>query len=81
VPLNYETEPLMHHPVADSFCGPTDSMLLPIESLDLAYEAEVAMVVDAVTMGTAAADASPHITEEAWLAAQARCHRSRPGRR
>jgi fumarylacetoacetate (FAA) hydrolase len=61
MPPNYQTEPLMYQAVSDAFCGPTEPMLLPSESLDIDYEAEVAVVVDDVPMGTAAAAASRHI--------------------
>ena len=61
MPANYKTEPLMYQGLSDAFCGPTEPMLFPTDSLDADYEAEVAIVVDDVPMGTPVAEAGGHI--------------------
>lgn len=61
MPSNYKTEPLMYQGLSDRFCGPTEPMLFPTDTLDADYEAEVAVVVDDVPMGTTAADARTHV--------------------
>jgi len=61
MPSNYLTEPLMYQGLSDGFCGPTEPMLLPSEAYDADYEAEVAIVVDDVPMGTSAAGAGGHV--------------------
>lgn len=61
MPPNYKTDPLMYQGLSDRFDGPRDPMRLPDESLGLDYEAEVAVVVDDVPMGTSADEAAPHI--------------------
>lgn len=61
MPANYKTEPLMYQGLSDGFCGPTEPMLLPTDTHDADYEAEVAIVVDDVPMGTSAAQAGAHI--------------------
>ena len=61
MPPNYKTEPLMYQGLSDRFIGPRQPMLIPDESLGLDYEAELAVVVDDVPMGTPASQASQHI--------------------
>lgn len=61
MPANYLTEPLMYQGLSDAFCGPTEPMVFPTEALDADYEAEVAIVVDDVPMGTSVAEAGGHI--------------------
>jgi fumarylacetoacetate (FAA) hydrolase len=61
MPPNYKTEPLMYQGLSDAFCGPHDSLLLPDESLELDYEAEIAIVTDEVPMGTTVEQASSYI--------------------
>jgi len=61
MPPNYETEPLMYQALSDSFRGPLDDMPLPSEDLEIDYEAEVAVVVDEVPMGTPADRAGNYI--------------------
>lgn len=61
MPANFKTEPLMYQGLSDAFCGPTEPMVFPTETLDADYEAEVAIVVDDVPMGTPVADAGSHI--------------------
>lgn len=61
MPPNYKTEPLMYQGGSDAFIGPTETMRLPSEAFDIDYEAEVAVVVDDVPMGTTADQAGHHI--------------------
>ena len=61
MPPNYKTDPLMYQGLSDRFDGPRDPMRLTDESLELDYEAEVAVVVDDVPMGVSAAEAGSHI--------------------
>jgi fumarylacetoacetate (FAA) hydrolase len=61
MPPNYKTEPLMYQGLSDKFCGPTEAMTFPDATLEPDYEAEVAIVVDDVPMGTKKADAGKHI--------------------
>lgn len=61
MPPNYKTEPLMYQGLSDRFIGPREPMLIPDESLGLDYEAELAVVVDDVPMGTPASEAGKHI--------------------
>ena len=61
MPPNYKTEPLMYQGLSDRFIGPREPMLIPDESLGLDYEAELAVVLDDVPMGTPASEAGRHI--------------------
>ena len=61
MPPNFETEPLMYQAVSDGFIGPVDDMPMPTDELGVDMEAEVAVVVDDVPMGTSAAQAGSHI--------------------
>lgn len=61
MPPNYKTEPLMYQGLSDRFIGPREPMLVGDESLGLDYEAELAVVVDDVPMGTPASEAAKHI--------------------
>jgi fumarylacetoacetate (FAA) hydrolase len=61
MPPNFETEPLMYQAVSDGFIGPVDDMLLPTDELGIDMEAEVAVVVDDVPMGTTPDQASKHV--------------------
>jgi len=61
MPPNYQTEPLMYQALSDRFIGPREPMAIPDESLGLDYEAELAVVVDDVPMGTPASEAGKHI--------------------
>jgi len=61
MPANFETEPLMYQAMSDGFIGPVDDMLLPTDDLGVDFEAEIAVVVDDVPMGTSAFDAVAHI--------------------
>lgn len=61
MPPNFETEPLMYQAVSDGFVGPADDMQFPTDELGIDMEAEVAVVLDDVPMGTAPADARKHV--------------------
>jgi fumarylacetoacetate (FAA) hydrolase len=61
MPDNFETEPLMYQAVSDGFIGPVDDMPLPADDLGVDFEAEIAVVVDDVPMGTSAVDAMGHV--------------------
>lgn len=61
MPNNYKTEPLMYQGLSDRYCGPREPMRLPGEEFDADYEAEVAVVLDDVPMGTTAEQARQHI--------------------
>lgn len=61
MPPNYKTEPLMYQGLSDRFIGPREPMLIPDESLGLDYEAELAVVLGDVPMGTPASEAGRHI--------------------
>jgi fumarylacetoacetate (FAA) hydrolase len=53
--------PLMYQGMSDCFYGPTDPVPFPDEAQDIDFEGEFAVVVDAVPMGTSAAEAMSHI--------------------
>jgi len=53
--------PLMYQGVSDRFYGPTDSVPMASEELGIDFEGEFGVIVDAVPMGTSAADAMKHI--------------------
>jgi fumarylacetoacetate (FAA) hydrolase len=55
------TRPLMYQGGSDDFLGPTQDMPLPSEVDGIDFEAEIAVVVDRVAMGTPAADALGHV--------------------
>lgn len=61
MPPNYKTEPLMYQGLSDRFIGPREPMAIPDEALGLDYEAELAVVMDDVPMGTKAEEAGSHI--------------------
>ena len=61
MPPNYKTDPLMYQGLSDRFIGPREPMRIPDETLGPDYEAEVAVVVDDVPMGTTAEQAGAHI--------------------
>ena len=61
MPPNYKTDPLMYQGLSDRFDGPRDPMLVSDLTLGLDYEAEVAIVVDDVPMGTQVQEAAGHI--------------------
>jgi fumarylacetoacetate (FAA) hydrolase len=55
------TKPLMYQGGSDDFLGPRQDMPLPSEADGIDFEAEVAVAVDRVPMGTAAAAALSHV--------------------
>ncbi|HEU4625148.1 MAG TPA: fumarylacetoacetate hydrolase family protein [Steroidobacteraceae bacterium] len=55
------TRPLMYQGGSDDFLGPTQDMPLPSEADGIDFEAEVAVVLDRVPMGTPAAEALSHV--------------------
>jgi fumarylacetoacetate (FAA) hydrolase len=61
MPANFETEPLMYQGLSDGFIGPLDDTLLPTDALGVDFEAEIAIVVDDVPIGTSVEDAAGHI--------------------
>ncbi len=61
MPPNHETDPLMYQGLSDNFIGPQDEMTVPSEDLGIDFEAEIAVVVDDVPMGTTSERAAQHI--------------------
>jgi fumarylacetoacetate (FAA) hydrolase len=55
------TRPLMYQGGSDDFLGPRQDMPLPSEADGIDFEAEIAVVVDRVPMGTPAARALGHV--------------------
>jgi len=55
------TRPLMYQGGSDDFVGPRQDMPLPAEADGIDFEAEIAVVVDRVPMGTPAAQALGHV--------------------
>ena len=55
------TQPLMYQGGSDDFLGPRQDMPVPSEADGIDFEAEVAVVVDRVPMGTRPADALKHV--------------------
>lgn len=53
--------PLMYQGMSDRFLGPRDDVPLPSEADGIDFEGEFGVIVDAVPMGTSAADALGHI--------------------
>jgi len=60
-PEDLYTVPLIYQGVGDHLLGPTDDIVLPDEAYGLDYEAEFALVLGEVPMGTKAADAEKYI--------------------
>lgn len=53
--------PLMYQGMSDRFYGPQDDVPFPSEDLGIDFEGEFGVIVDAVPMGTSAADALGHV--------------------
>ncbi|MDE2410359.1 MAG: fumarylacetoacetate hydrolase family protein [Sphingomonadales bacterium] len=53
--------PLMYQGVSDKFYGPNDDVRMPDEALQIDFEGEFGIIVDAVPMGTSAEDCKKHI--------------------
>jgi len=60
-PEDLRTVPLMYQGTGDPLLGPTDPILCADEAWGIDFESEVAVVLDDTPMGTAAADALPHV--------------------
>ena len=58
---SYEEFPLVYQGAGDDFIGPRDDVVLPSEDDGIDFEGEIAVVVDAVPMGTKAVAAERHI--------------------
>jgi fumarylacetoacetate (FAA) hydrolase len=61
VPASFYDDPLVYQGGSDDFLGPTDDIVVPREDMGIDLEAEVAVIVDDVPMGTPAAAAGRHI--------------------
>lgn len=61
MPPDHETVPIMYQGLSDRFVGPRDPLPVPSESLEVDYEAEIAVVVDDVPMGVTAAAAGAYV--------------------
>lgn len=61
MPDSFRTQPLMYQGLSDSFLGPRDDIVLAEEDWGIDFEAEIAVVLDDVPMGTSAADAGRFI--------------------
>jgi naringenin degradation protein FdeI len=55
------TRPLMYQGGSDDFLGPWEDIPLPSEADGIDFEAEIAVIVDRVPMGTPAAEALSHV--------------------
>ncbi|WP_219893030.1 fumarylacetoacetate hydrolase family protein [Aquisediminimonas profunda] len=53
--------PLMYQGVSDKFYGPSEDVRMPDEGLQIDFEGEFGIIVDAVPMGTSASDCMKHI--------------------
>jgi fumarylacetoacetate (FAA) hydrolase len=58
---SYDEYPLVYQGAGDDFIGPCDDVVVPSEDDGIDFEAEIAVVVDAVAMGTRAGEAEAHI--------------------
>ena len=61
MPPSFLIDPLMYQGGSDHMLGPTDSILTADESWGIDFEAEVAVVLDDVSMGVRVVDAECHI--------------------
>ncbi|MBC2668832.1 fumarylacetoacetate hydrolase family protein [Novosphingobium piscinae] len=59
-PIDSE-RPLMYQGLSDRFLGPHDDVPVPDAALGIDFEGEFGVIVDAVPMGTSAAEAARHI--------------------
>lgn len=59
-PIKHD-KPLMYQGMSDRFYGPADPVPFPDEAHGIDFEGEFGVIVDAVPMGTSAADALRHI--------------------
>lgn len=61
MPASFWQEPLIYQGGSDDMLGPTDDILVRSTEWGLDFEAEIAVIVDDVQMGTTAMDAGEHI--------------------
>ncbi len=61
MPESFWTDPLMYQGASDVMLGACDDVVLPDEKHGIDFEAEVAVITDAVPMGVTVADAAKHI--------------------
>jgi len=61
MPESFWTDPLMYQGLSDHFLGPREAIAAADEAWGIDFEAEIAVIVDDVPMGTTAAQASGHI--------------------
>ena len=61
MPESFHTEPLMYQGLSDSFLGPCDDIVLGDEDWGIDLEAEIAVILDDVPMGTPASNAGRFI--------------------
>ncbi len=61
MPDSFWTDPLMYQGGSDGFLGPRDPIVMADEGWGIDFEAEVAVVVDAVPMGVTPQQAAAHI--------------------
>lgn len=61
MPPEFKVDPLMYQAVSDIIIAPTDPIPVASEEYGIDFEAEVAIIVDDVPMGIAAADALAHV--------------------
>jgi fumarylacetoacetate (FAA) hydrolase len=57
----YERFPLVYQGASDDFLGPREDVRLPSESDNMDFEAEIAVIVDEVPLGTPQDRVAPHI--------------------
>ncbi len=61
IPESFWTDPLIYQGLSDRFLGPRDDIPVAREDFGIDFEAEVAVIVDDVPMGTAPEAAAAHI--------------------
>ena len=58
---DYQQYPLMYQGASDDFLGPRDDIELPAEKDNMDFEAEIAVIVDEISMGTARSKMPAHV--------------------
>src|ERR1700730_7886947 len=61
MPPEFWTDPLMYQGGSDRFIGPCDDIAFPDEAWGIDFEAELAVITDAVPLGVAPSAAQSHI--------------------
>ena len=61
MPSSFWTDPLMYQGGSDSFLGPREDIAVADEAWGIDFEAEVAVIVDDVPMGTSSSEAAKYI--------------------